>query len=276
MLQGKQGEHTLIGTSVIGNIAVNSVCSNPCQHRPAANASPCSGDGCEGEALRLGLPVSLNLKYCQLEKISYFSPQKAMLRTIAFLSLGLLLCSRCGPQAEKAQDKNPAEEAAASVPALDEDAVVLQLSGYLLAKPQGQAETDQNEIANYAIENVLPLERTASGLFYQILQPGQGELLEWGDYLRAHYRGYFLDGQVFDSSYRRNKPLEFYLGNMIAGWNEGLQLLRPGGKIRLLVPSSLAYGEQGLPDGKGGFLVPPNAVLAFEVEVLEKLAAQKR
>ena len=179
------------------------------------------------------------------------------------------LFNSCGEKPAKQPEQDAvAETAPAPTTAAEEDAIVLQLSAYLIANPQSQAEKDQNEIANYAIENVLPLERTASGLFYQILHPGEGQLLQWGDYITAHYQGYFLGGQVFDSSHRRKKPLEFYIGNMVAGWNEGLQLLRPGGKIRLLVPAALAYGEKGFPDGRGGFLVPPNTVLAFEVEVL--------
>ena len=74
---------------------------------------------------------------------------------------------------------------------------------------------------------------------------------------------------MFDSSYRRDKPLRFYIGNMIPGWNEGLQLIAPGGRIQLFVPSALGYGEKGLPDGKDGFLVPPDTPLVFEVEVIE-------
>ena len=66
--------------------------------------------------------------------------------------------------------------------------------------------------------------------------------------------------------------MEFYIGNMIDGWNEGLQLLRPGGRVKFLVPSHLAYKEEGVKDSKGNVLVPPNAVLAFDLEVLEVTA----
>lgn len=187
-----------------------------------------------------------------------------------FLIPLLLMAGACsGGQSRQKAAAEP--ESSASLPQADEDEIMIQLSAWLVAGPQTQAERDQNLIVNYAIENVIPLERSASGLFYRILDPGEGELLKWGDYISAHYKGYFLDGQVFDSSYRRSKPIEFYIGNMIPGWNEGLQLIRPGGKILLLIPSGLAYGEKGFPDGKGGFLAPPNTVLAFEVEVLERL-----
>ena len=196
-----------------------------------------------------------------------------MIKNRTFLFLSLLLFYACSNNSNNSSNssREQAPEASPTIPAVEEDEVILQLSSYLIASPQNQAERDQNTITNYAIDKLIPLERTASGLFYHILDTGAGELLQWGDYISAHYKGYFLDGQVFDSSYRRDKPLEFYIGNMVPGWNEGLQLIRPGGKILLLIPSALGYGEKGFPDGKGGFLVPPNTVLAFEVEVLEKL-----
>jgi FKBP-type peptidyl-prolyl cis-trans isomerase len=151
----------------------------------------------------------------------------------------------------------------------------MQLSPYLIGDPSSLAEKEQNTIINYAIDRLIPIKKSDTGLFYQVLEPGEGDFLKWGDYVSAHYKGYFLDGQIFDSSYRRDQPLEFYIGNMVPGWNEGLQLLKPGGKILLLLPSALAYGEKGFPDGKEGYLVPPNQILAFEVEVLEKLKSGK-
>ncbi len=188
-----------------------------------------------------------------------------------------LLLSACGPSSPGG-DSSGANAGSGEAPvaeAPDEDQVLLQLSAYLIGEPESQAEEDQNAIINYAIEKAIPLQRSRSGLFYRILEEGQGEQLEWGDYVSAHYKGYFLNGRVFDSSYRREKPIQFYIGNMVDGWNEGLQLIRPGGKILLLIPSHLAYGEEGFPDGKEGFIVSPNTPLAFEVEVLEKLKDAK-
>lgn len=187
------------------------------------------------------------------------------------LSMLLWLFWQCADKAGKPPERDAtAGSAEETAPPVDEDEVVMQLSAYLVAEPQSQAEKDQNEIVNYAIEHVIPLERTASGLFYQVIRPGQGELLKWGDKVSADYEGRFLDGRVFDSSYQRGKPIRFNIGQMVAGWNEGLQLLRPGGKILLLLPSTLGYGEQGFPDNKGGFLVPPHSVLMFDVEVMER------
>lgn len=173
-------------------------------------------------------------------------------------------CGGGGPSA----DQRAAEEVPES-PAVNEDEAILQLSAFLNANPATQAEVQENAIVNYAIDEIIPLKRAPSGLFYRILEEGEGEPLEWGDYVTAHYKGYLLDGQVFDSSYRKERPMQFYIGNMIDGWNEGLQLIKPGGSIQLFVPSALGYGEQGVPDGKDGYVIPPDTPLVFEVQVLE-------
>lgn len=195
-----------------------------------------------------------------------------MKKTIPFLSFISLFLAACGGNSgEKAGHQNQAAQQEEPAEPVDEDQAILQLSSYLTADPQNQAEKDQNAIVNYAIDELIPLERTRSGLLYRILEEGESDKLKWGDYISVHYKGYFLDGRVFDSSYRRDKPLKFYIGNMIPGWNEGIQLIGPGGRVQLFVPSPLGYAEKGLSDGKEGFLVPPNTPLVFEVEVLERL-----
>ena len=194
-----------------------------------------------------------------------------MKRTILALNALFFLLAACSGDSGKTpgQQKREAAQQEEPVDAVNEDQAILQLSSYLIAEPQNQAEKDQNAIVNYAIDQLIPLERSRTGLLYRIIEAGEGEKLKWGDYISVHYKGYFLDGRVFDSSYRRDKPLQFYIGNMIPGWNEGLQLIAPGGRIQLFVPSALGYGEKGLPDGKDGFLVPPDTPLVFEVEVIE-------
>lgn len=182
-----------------------------------------------------------------------------------FLALALVNCSG-GDSSEDAQQTN--EPPAADIPAVDEDEAIMQLSAYLTAESATLAEKQQNAIINYAIDEIIPLQRTRSGLFYRILDPGNGQPLEWGDYVSAHYKGYLLDGKVFDSSYRKGRPMKFYIGNMIDGWNEGLQLIKEGGRIQLFVPSQLGYKERGVPDGKDGYVIPPDTPLVFEVEVL--------
>ncbi len=106
---------------------------------------------------------------------------------------------------------------------------------------------------------------TDTGLQYQVLEPGSGDSPTVDSQVRVHYEGRLINGEVFDSSYARGEPAEFGLNQVIAGWTEGLQLMKEGGKMRLFIPSDLAYG----PGGNRG--IPPNAVLVFDVELLEVL-----
>lgn len=107
--------------------------------------------------------------------------------------------------------------------------------------------------------------KTDSGLRYQILQEGNGTKAEKGKIVSVHYKGQLVDGTVFDSSYKRNQPIDFTIGvgQVIPGWDEGIQLLKVGDKARLVIPSDLAYGSQG-----AGGVIPPNAVLVFDVELM--------
>lgn len=182
-----------------------------------------------------------------------------------FLALALFNCSGGGSSKNVGQAQEPPP---ADAPVVNEDEAIMQLSAYLIGEPATLAEQQQNAIVNYAIDEIIPLQRTRSGLFYRILDPGNGQPLEWGDYVSAHYKGYLLDGKVFDSSYRKGRPMKFYIGNMIDGWNEGLRLIKEGGRIQLFVPSPLGYKERGVPDGKDGYVIPPDTPLVFEVEVL--------
>jgi len=108
-------------------------------------------------------------------------------------------------------------------------------------------------------------EKTASGLRYQIIQEGDGKKASKGDMVSVHYKGQLLDGTVFDSSYKRKEPIDFTIGvgQVIPGWDEGIQLLKVGDKARLVIPSDLAYGSQG-----AGGVIPPNAPLIFDVELV--------
>jgi FKBP-type peptidyl-prolyl cis-trans isomerase len=107
------------------------------------------------------------------------------------------------------------------------------------------------------------VQTTASGLQYKIIKPGEGEAPGAEDTVVVHYKGTFVDGSQFDSSYERGRPAEFPLNGVIPGWTEGLQLLKEGGKAELYIPGDLAYG----PRGRGE--IPPSATLIFEVELLE-------
>jgi FKBP-type peptidyl-prolyl cis-trans isomerase len=105
---------------------------------------------------------------------------------------------------------------------------------------------------------------TASGLHYEVIAEGTGPKPLPTDTVRVHYTGTLVDGTKFDSSVDRGEPAEFPLNGVIPGWTEGLQLVSAGGKLKLYIPSTLGYGEQG-----AGGSIPPNATLLFDIELLE-------
>ncbi len=183
----------------------------------------------------------------------------------------LILSSSCG---------NPAKEPEAGTDLIppqreeiSEDDLLVKLMPYFYDQPEGTNQIEQNQIIDYAIANKVPAEVTASGLFYDILEEGSGELIRWGDRISVHYQGSLIDGTEFDSSYQRGRPLEIYVGNMIDGWNEGLQLLKPGGRAQFIVPSHLGYGAEGFKNRNGATLVPPDAILIFDVKVIKLIKA---
>ena len=104
---------------------------------------------------------------------------------------------------------------------------------------------------------------TASGLVYRSLKDGTGANPIATDKVKVHYRGTFPDGKEFDSSYKRNEAIEFPLNGVIKCWTEGVQRMKVGGKAKLTCPAAIAYGERG-----AGGVIPPNATLLFEVELL--------
>jgi FKBP-type peptidyl-prolyl cis-trans isomerase FkpA len=106
---------------------------------------------------------------------------------------------------------------------------------------------------------------TPSGLVYTDMVEGKGANPTAADTVKVHYRGTFLDGREFDSSYARNAPATFPLGRVIPCWTEGVQKMKVGGKAQLVCPPATAYGERGAGNGA----IPPNATLRFEVELLE-------
>jgi FKBP-type peptidyl-prolyl cis-trans isomerase len=104
---------------------------------------------------------------------------------------------------------------------------------------------------------------TASGLQYEVISEGTGPKPSSYDTVLVNYQGALPDGSVFDSSYSRGEPTELPLDRVIPGWTEGIQLMNVGSVYRFVIPSSLAYGEQGYPN-----VIPPYATLIFDVELI--------
>ena len=104
---------------------------------------------------------------------------------------------------------------------------------------------------------------TGSGLQYEVLKAGEGPKPTATDKVKVHYVGTLIDGKEFDSSIKRGEPAVFGVGQVIKGWSEAMQLMNVGSKYRLVIPSELAYGEQGVAPS-----IQPNSVLVFEVELL--------
>lgn len=104
---------------------------------------------------------------------------------------------------------------------------------------------------------------TATGLQYEVLEEGSGDSPKETDNVTVHYHGTLIDGTVFDSSVDRGQPATFPVNGVIPGWVEALQLMNPGAKYKLFIPSNLAYGERG-----AGGAIGPNATLVFEVELI--------
>ncbi|MEO9953549.1 MULTISPECIES: peptidylprolyl isomerase [Nonlabens] len=121
-----------------------------------------------------------------------------------------------------------------------------------------QADQEIDEIA-------MGFDKTESGLRYKIIQEGDGVKAEKGKTVSVHYKGMLPNGKVFDSSFDRKQPIDFALGmgQVIAGWDEGIALLKVGDKARLVIPSHIAYGSAG-----AGGVIPPDATLVFDVELV--------
>ena len=135
-----------------------------------------------------------------------------------------------------------------------------------IAKMKEASEKNAKEGAAFLAENknkegVITLE---SGLQYKVLKSGDGPSPKETDTVVTHYRGNLINGEIFDSSYKRGQPATFPVSGVIAGWTEALQKMKVGDKWQLFIPSNLAYGENG-----AGQKIGPNEVLIFELELLE-------
>lgn len=128
------------------------------------------------------------------------------------------------------------------------------------------AETPKDKGEKFLRENAAKegVKTTASGLQYKVLEEGTGRSPKATDTVVVNYRGTLINGTEFDSSYKRKKPTEFALNQVIKGWTEGIQLMKEGAKYQLFIPSDLAYGPKRV-----GAKIGPNETLIFEVELLQ-------
>lgn len=181
------------------------------------------------------------------------------MRAAAYLALAALMggaLAACNSTQQKGVDSDTVT--------VEETAVEIEQEPAQDNQQYGQAFFD-----DAAKESATPSDttwvKTASGLKYTVLKEGTGISPKATDNVTVHYTGRLLDGTVFDSSVDRGAPLTFALNQVIAGWTEGLQLMKEGGKDVFYLPSDIAYGETGTPGGP----IPPNAPLIFEVELIK-------
>lgn len=122
------------------------------------------------------------------------------------------------------------------------------------------------QILAYAAANSLTVTKHSSGIYYQIVDAGTGASPTINSHVTATYTGKFLDNTIFDQA---TTPVPFALTDVIEGWQIGLPLIKAGGKIKLIIPSSYAYGCNGRKNNYGNVVIPPNTVLYFEVQVID-------
>lgn len=144
-------------------------------------------------------------------------------------------------------------------------AIQTKMQADQVAERESQGKKNVEEGEKFLAENAKrpEVKTTASGLQYEALKEGEGKNPTASDSVTVHYRGTLINGEEFDSSYSRNQPVSFPLANVIPGWTEGLQLMKPGAKYKLYIPSKLGYAERG-----AGAKIGPNSTLIFEVELL--------
>jgi FKBP-type peptidyl-prolyl cis-trans isomerase len=151
--------------------------------------------------------------------------------------------------------------------------VMMEFNQTIMAQMQQAQEraSEESRVQGAAFlaekEQEAGVQKTASGLLYEVVDEGSGKSPTAADTVRVHYTGTLIDGTQFDSSHQRGRPAEFPVGRVIPGWTEALQLMKEGAHWKLYIPSNLGYGPDGNPQGG----IPGNAVLVFDVQLLDVL-----
>lgn len=141
--------------------------------------------------------------------------------------------------------------------------VMLIISGCKTYSEEDKQDFD-TEIKSYIKKKGLIFKKSESGLYYQVINEGEGDFVKFTDEVSFTYKGTFLNGKVFDQQFER-KPVTFEVKDLIEGWKEGIMYLKKGGKAVLIVPPHLGYGDYELN------AIPPNSILYFEIEVQDVL-----
>ncbi len=203
-----------------------------------------------------------------------------------FEALGWLQGNNMRQQIQSLPEQSPftAEEAAAILagtakgiaedkPSFDKEAMQEKIQAMMAEKQKAMQEKmaelekkAQEDMKNYfaELDKNPAVKKTESGLRYEIVAEGEGAKPKATDKVKVHYTGKLTNGQTFDSSVERKAPIVFALNEVIPGWTEGVQLIGKGGKVKLYIPADLGYGEAGAPP-----VIPPNAPLVFDVELLD-------
>ena len=144
--------------------------------------------------------------------------------------------------------------------------LIALVAAAFIAAPDANAQVGREKGEAFLAENAKKegVKTLPSGLQYKVVTEGKGKKPTKSDTVSVHYKGTLIDGREFDSSYKRNEPAEFPVGQVIKGWTEALQLMSEGSKWQLFIPWQLAYGERAVGD-----LIGPHETLVFEVELLK-------
>lgn len=140
-----------------------------------------------------------------------------------------------------------------------------EMQAKMKKEPNPEADGNKKTGQDFLAENKkrAGVIETPSGLQYEVITEGSGQSPTATDKVTTHYTGKLIDGKVFDSSVERGQPIQFPVNGVIKGWTEALQLMKPGAKYKLYIPSDLAYGDGGAPPN-----IPPGATLIFDVELI--------
>lgn len=187
-----------------------------------------------------------------------------------FYALGLAMAQSLAPFGLSEEELETVQEGLAdgvlgNEPRVNPQDYMPQIQQLAQERAQAASDTERQAGAAYLAEAAAAegAVQTESGMVFQSLEEGSGESPEASDRVQVHYRGTLRDGEVFDSSYERGQPATFGLDQVIPCWTEGLQLMKVGGKAKLVCPPDLAYGDR--PAGS----IPPGSTLTFEVELLD-------